>query len=138
MDDKYIEIRNPEHVVVDSAGVAKRAESIPETWIANSLHKYKLNFRYQTSRRGGRASPGGIVVDFIVYAGLTTAIEYVGWYWHTWARGKDESLKWSFLAREFDRFIIFSDEPMPSLGGWAASDVIVDQETSDKAIAKYF
>ena len=138
MVDTSIEIKQPDAIIIDSSGVAKRAESIPETWIANSLHKLKLDFRYQTSRRGGRSAPGGIVVDFIVYAGITTALEYVGWYWHTGARGKDESLKWAFLAREFDRFIIFSDEPMPSLGGWAASDVITDQETSDQAIAKYF
>ena len=129
-------VADPEKIIVDSSGMAQRANSIPETWIANSLNKYKLEFQYQQSRRGGRAAPGGMIVDFIVRSGLTTALEYAGAYWHR--RGIDETLKWSYLLREFDRLVIFSDEPMHWLGGWVSTDIVVDQETSDYAVRKHF
>lgn len=129
-------VTDPDLTIIDKTGVPQTADSIPESWIAHSLNRYNLEFKYQTSWRGGRSAPGGMVVDFIVYAGITTALEYAGIYWHT--RGNDEALKWSFLAREFDRLVIFSDEPMPWLGIWAATDVVVDQESSDQAVAKHF
>ena len=138
MPASRIEVKDPDLTITDSSGVTQRAESIPETWIANSLKKNNLKYKYQVSTRGGRSAPGGIVVDFIVYSGITTALEYAGAYWHKGSRSSQEALKWSFLAREFDRLIVFSDEPMPWLGAWAATDVITDQETSDQAIRKHF
>ena len=131
-----IMVTDPDLTIIDESGVPQRADSIPESWIAKSLNKYHLEFKYQTSWRGGRSVPGGIVIDFIVYGGITTALEYAGIYWHS--RGVNETLKWAVLAREFDRLLIFSDEPMPWLGVWAATDVVIDQESSDQAVAKHF
>jgi hypothetical protein len=133
-----VSVKDPDLIIIDESGVPQRADSEPEWWIANSLTKYKLEFKYQTSRRGGRSAPGGIIVDFIVYAGLTTALEYAGPYWHTGHKATGEALKWSFLAREFDRFIVFSSEPIPLLGVWVASDLVIDQESSDLAVQKHF
>ena len=131
-------ISDPNLVITDSQGVGKRADSTPEEWISNSLNKYDLEFRYQVDERGGKRHPGGMVVDFVVYAGIVTALEYLGAYWHTGKFGVNDALKWSYLSRVYDRVLLLADEPMPSMGGWVATDVITDQESTDSVIRKYF
>lgn len=131
-------IVDPELIITDSSGDTARAGSEPEWWIYNSLTEFRLVFDYQVSRRGGKTMPGGLVIDFVVYSGIVTALEYLGAYWHTGSFGVNDALKWAYLARVYDRVLLLADEPIPSLGGWIATDVIVDQESCDNAIRKYF
>lgn len=131
-------VGDPGQSITDAGGVAKGTDSNPEVWIANSLAKYNLQFDYQVDERGGKTMPGGIVVDFVVYAGIVTALEYLGAYWHTGKFGVNDALKWSYLARIYDRVLLLADEPMPSMGGWVSTDVVVDQDSSDRVIRKYF
>ncbi len=129
---------DPDASIIDSTGLSKDANSVPEVWIANSLEKYRLVYDYQVSRRGGKTMPGGIVVDFVVYSGIVTAVEFLGVYWHTGRFGINDALKWSYLARVYDRVLLLADEPLPAMGGWVATEVVVDQNSSDRAIRKYF
>lgn len=129
---------DPDASIIDSTGLSKDADSTPETWIANSLDKYRLVYDYQVSRRGGKTMPGGIVVDFVVYSGIVTAVEYLGVYWHTGQFGINDALKWSYLARVYDRVLLLADEPLPAMGGWVSTEIVVDQDSSDRAIRKYF
>ena len=128
----------PDKIITDERGVKRKIDSEPEWWIYNSLEKYGLRFDYQVSQRGGKRHPWGIVVDFVVYAGIVTALEHLGAYWHTGRFGENDALKWSYLSRVYDRVLLLADEPMPSMGGWVATDVVVDQESSDHVIRKHF
>ena len=131
-------IADPDITITDRRGVTRKIGSEPELWIYNSLTTYRLEFDYQVDQRGGKRHPGGMVVDFVVYAGIVTALEYLGAYWHTGVFGVNDALKWTYLARMYDRVLLLADEPMPSLGGWVATDVVVDQESCDEVIRKYF
>ena len=131
-------IVDPDLTITDKRGVVRRIDSRPEWWIHNSLTSFKLEFNYQVSQRGGKRHPGGIVVDFVVYAGLVTALEYLGAYWHTGRFGMNDALKWSYLARVYDRVLLLADEPLPAMGGWVATDVVTDQESCDQVIRKHF
>ena len=131
-------ITKPDQIITDRRGVKRRIDSEPEWWIYNSLEKFRLSFSYQVSQRGGKQHPGGMVVDFVVYAGIVTALEYLGTYWHTGMFGVNDALKWSYLSRVYDRVLLLADEPLPAMGGWVATDIVVDQDSSDAVIRKYF
>jgi hypothetical protein len=131
-------IAEPDLIITDERGVARKIGSEPEWWIYNSLKQYNLEFDYQVDERGGKRMPGGMVVDFVVRAGIVTALEYLGAYWHTGRFGVNDALKWAYLARIYDRVLLLADEPMPSMGGWVTTDVVVDQESSNRVIRKYF
>jgi hypothetical protein len=66
------------------------AKSLPERILYGWLTIHKVLFDYQTSVLGGRAVPGGAVLDFVVYDKPTPIAIRVMSYWHKTTEWGDE------------------------------------------------
>ena len=133
----FQDVTDPDMMIKDVRGFGQKANSIPEWWIAEELHDMNLEFLYQVDNLGGRKHPGGIVTDFVVKAGLTTAIEYLGAYWHTYRKAKDEALKWSYLLRKYDRLLLLTDTAISGLIEGADTIVVKTRKDVAKALRDY-
>lgn len=58
------------------------AKSKPERMLYGWLIKHGISFEYQVTVAGGRAIPGGAVLDFVVYARATPIAIRIQSYWH--------------------------------------------------------
>jgi hypothetical protein len=58
------------------------AKSKPERMLYGWLIKHNISFAYQTSVAGGRAVPGGAVLDFVIYEKATPIVIRIQSYWH--------------------------------------------------------
>lgn len=95
-----------------------------EYYVALSLEKHKVNYRFQVPIYGGRQIRGGIIVDFTIvgtaHTPMITPVEVFGEHWHTGTLAGEDSFK---LAVEQQYFKV------PPIILWG-------NETSDEEIAE--
>jgi len=58
------------------------AKSKPERMLYGWLIKHNISFAYQTNVAGGRAVPGGAVLDFVLYERAIPIVIRIQSYWH--------------------------------------------------------
>lgn len=70
----------PEEALAKIAPV--EAKSMPERLLYGWLIKHHISFAYQTNVAGGRAVPGGAVLDFVIYEKAAPMVIRLQSYWH--------------------------------------------------------
>jgi hypothetical protein len=61
------------------------AKSLPERLVYGWCVAHQISFSYQVAVLGGRAVPGGQVLDFVIYDKVTPICIRIQSYWHTGA-----------------------------------------------------
>lgn len=72
-----------ERDIVELGTIQGQTPASKEEWFcAVVLWKYKIEFEYQVSIRGGRMIRGGQVLDFLVHMPFDQPVQVKGEYWH--------------------------------------------------------
>lgn len=79
----------------------KQPESAEEWRVSVALERFKVNYRYQVSIRGGRLLRGGQLLDFLLYIPNPLPLQVFGNYWHRAQLKNQDRLKLAILKQVF-------------------------------------
>lgn len=93
--------------------------SVNEWYVGQAIEYFKLNYSYQYPVNGGRQR-GGQVIDFMIWKPPLPIPVYVqGDYWHSGARGVEDTLKQYTLEQDtkgqFDRPVLIWEHECETL-----------------------